>query len=144
MTIFVKSFTRKRTEKPCAQCGKIFLGAGQAKDCPACKKQKIRDANRINQRKFLKKKNKGVSIKKILSTLTYLDELMQDVDKNGSGGLSAEIINHSAEINELTEGLAIFGKIVRIEALQQRLKAAKVQGDWEAAKAVEAELKTLE
>jgi len=142
MTIFVKSFTRKRTEKPCAQCGVIFIGAGQAKNCPACKKQKIRDANRINQRKFLKKK-KGMSIKKILSTLTYLDKLLQDVDKNGSGGLPAEIINQSAEIHELTEGLSIFGKIVRVEALQQRLKAAKIQDDWEAVNAVEAELNAV-
>lgn len=139
MTIFVNGFIRKRTEKPCAQCGVIFVGAGQAKNCPVCKKQKIRDANRINQQK-----HNGMSIKKILSVLTYLDQLLQDVDKNGSGGLPPEIINHSAEIHELTEGLAIFGKIARIEALRQRSEAAKIDGDLDAVEAVEAELKVLE
>jgi hypothetical protein len=85
-----------------------------------------------------------MDIKIVMDVLRYLDKLNQDVDKNGSDSLPNEILNHSKEIHELTEGLAIFGKITRIEALEQRLVFAKLHDDREAIEAVKSELKSLE
>ncbi len=42
---------RPKVEKPCIKCRVLFIGAGQAKQCPECRAQQIRDANRINQAK---------------------------------------------------------------------------------------------
>jgi hypothetical protein len=85
-----------------------------------------------------------MDIEIVLNVLRYLDKLNQDIEQHGSDSLPSDILNHAAEIHELTEGLAVFGKIVKIEALEQRLVFAKLHDDCEAVEAVKAELKSLE